>query len=196
MYASGVILGHDYPQQFMTTFDLDNVEQWGPSLRAHLAPVVDAAAGSKIAGKKLTYFEDAAEILFAEVCSKDVFRKFAQEWFIEQNIAGYHGSRLDEQDVEDIRSTGLRILSASDRKAHLEKKLKTRPDVHGKIDEVLNLLGNGEAAGRREGQVHTTLSRAGLVHHFNVSFRQGCVSQGGMRQGVKGSRCASLHRRV
>lgn len=105
----------------MITFDLDNVCQWGPSLSERLSSVVKADTGNIIHCKKRKYFEDAAEILFNEACSKGDFRKIVQDWFVQQTIAAYHGSRLDNNDVEHIRKTGLKILSANDRKPYFEK---------------------------------------------------------------------------
>ena len=46
-------------------------------------------------------------------------------------------------------------------------------EVADRLDEVLWAVGPGEKAGRREGQVHLTLSRSGLVCEFNKYLTHG-----------------------
>jgi len=97
-------------------------------------------------------------------------------WLYGQSVAAYHGSRLDDEDVQMIRKAGLRCLSAAERRAPLLKKLASHPrwpEVAENLDHVLELMGRGNFAGHREGQVHATISRAGLLNCFNHYLTHG-----------------------
>jgi hypothetical protein len=124
----------------MITFDLDSVSQWGPSLSNQLSSIVMADAASVIRNARRKYFEDAGGVLFSKVCAKGDFRHATREWFLKQNVAAYHGSRLDGEDITNIKQEGLRILSASDRKPNLLKKLRDHRESHARLDEVLVVL--------------------------------------------------------
>jgi hypothetical protein len=159
------------------TFDFDDLEVWGPDLRAHLRGVISADAGAIISAQSPRYLEDARDILMSEVGS-DQARLVAavQKWISSQTVAAYHGSRLREADIEDIRSRGLITLSADDRKRHLEDKLSSHrgwAEASQRLDGVMEDLGRKQKGGKREGQVHATLSRAGLLHGFNHYLTHG-----------------------
>lgn len=47
-----------------------------------------------------------------------------------------------------------------------QEALESSAVVEDKLDTVLQQLGAGGCAGRREGQVHATISRVGLMNGF------------------------------
>jgi hypothetical protein len=70
----------------------------------------------------------------------------------------------------------LRPLVASERQSRLTRALAAHrdwPQVRGDLDRVLTTYGEGNHAGRRQGQVHLTLSRAGLENGFNHYLTHG-----------------------
>jgi hypothetical protein len=160
----------------MITFDFDNINEWGPSLSKHLSPIIGTNPEAIIKADKPGYFGDATESLFSKICTRDIFERKTKEWLYMQSVAAYHGSRFDEEDIKSVRQRGLQILSADDRKKYLEKKLSGHPQwpqAKNRIDQVLQDLGENESSGRREKQVHATISRSGLVDSFNYYLRWG-----------------------
>jgi hypothetical protein len=157
-------------------FDFDSVGIWGTSLAQHLSAVVTRDAGSLIRLRNPQYMEDAVDVLFAELCDRRDFVRAVSEWLKAQTVAAYHGSRLEDPDVEDIRQQGLLTLTAANRKPYLTKKLGSHrrwEEIHSRIDGVLECLGPSNRAGTREGSVHATISRGALLNGFNHYLTHG-----------------------
>jgi hypothetical protein len=94
------------------------------------------------------------------------------EWLRSSTIAGYHGTRLTDDEVRSVREKGLLPLDASARKARLVRALSQHSNWNAavqRLDAVLKEHGPDNRAGHREGQAHLTLSRAGLVNSFNLT---------------------------
>ena len=75
-----------------------------------------------------------------------------------------------------MRKLGLIPLSAGARRARIDRALSGHPDwaaAQSQIDKVLADLGQHNRDGHREGQVHLTLSRAGLENGFNHYLTHG-----------------------
>jgi hypothetical protein len=154
----------------MITFDFDNIRLWGPKLSLHISGMVPLALSrSAIRAGKPKYLEEAAKIFFSDVChEKARFTAEVAAWIKVQTVAAYHGSRLDDADIDAIRQEGLIVLSAERRREFLRKKLSACPVwCEDKLDAVLKELGAGMSRGNREGQVHATISRGGLTSRFN-----------------------------
>lgn len=155
--------------------DFDRVRDWGPRLRTALSGCVSDATISKVARTKLEFVEDARDLLF-ELAGRDAVIDATLTWLSSSDIVAYHGSRLTDDDIRNIRTNGLVPLAASARRPRLERALSSHPDwrtVQTRLDQVLNDLGQNNLAGRREGQVHLTLSRAGLTNNFNHYLTHG-----------------------
>jgi hypothetical protein len=89
---------------------------------------------------------------------------------------GYHGSRLTQDEVASIREIGLIPLVAAARRSRLARAFSTHPrwtNVADQLDAAIHAHGAGERAGRREAQVHLTLSRSGLTGSFNHYLTHG-----------------------
>jgi hypothetical protein len=153
----------------MTTLDFDDVQNWGPRLSSYLSALVPlTSAADTIREGKPEFLEDASEVFFREVYpDKAAFNSAVSGWIKDQAVAAYHGSRLDAQDIAAITENGLRTLCAEQRRECLRKKLSFHPKwSEGMLDNALERLGRGRFAGNREGQVHATISRGGLMNGF------------------------------
>jgi hypothetical protein len=153
----------------MSTFDFDDVQHWGPRLASYLSAIFPlTSAGDAIRDENPEFVEDASEIFFRVVCAdKAAFNAAVWGWIKEQTVAAYHGSRLEPPDIAAIIENGLRTLSAENRREVLRKKLSLHPQwSEALLDVSLEKLGSGRFAGNREGQVHATISRGGLMKSF------------------------------
>jgi len=155
--------------------DYDDIDVWGSCLSEALVDVVTPFARASVASSNPTYIEDARDHLFS-VADREQIIAATLEWLKANTIAAYHGTRLTDMDVASIGRVGLVPLVATARKARLSRALgrhRDWPKVEPRLDTALREYGSGNKGGRREGQVHLTLSRAGLVHGFNHYLLQG-----------------------
>lgn len=153
----------------MITLEFDDVQQWGPRLTDYLSPLVPlTSAAAAIRKEKPEFVEDASEIFFRVVCpDKAAFNCAVSGWIKEQVVAAYHGSRLEAPDIAAITENGLRTLRAEHRRECLRRKLSLHPQwSEVMLDNALEKLGPGRFAGNREGQIHATVSRGGLMKGF------------------------------
>ncbi|MFN0101424.1 MAG: hypothetical protein ACKV2U_04955 [Bryobacteraceae bacterium] len=161
----------------MSLFDFDKITDWGPSLSAHVRGLVPPTAGKIILQLRPKYIEDARDVLLSDVCSeKAALVAAVTEWIRSQTVTAYHGSRLEEPEIGDIRTRGLLALVPGARKEHLCRKLKQHrrwQEAAGNLESVIQKLGEHEREGKRHGQTHATLSRAGLVRGFNHYLTHG-----------------------
>lgn len=158
-------------------FDFDDINAWGPSLSYHLSGLVPSTAGLTILKGKPEYIEDAADILFSDICrDQSELVTAVSDWIRLQTVAAYHGSRLADTEFEDIKRRGLLALVPNDRKSHLARKLAQHPrwpEAADRLDSVIQEFSGRGRSGKRDGQTHATLSRAGLVHGFNHYLTHG-----------------------
>jgi hypothetical protein len=158
-------------------FYFDSIGTWGPVLSYHLRDLVPSNGGATILNCRPIYIEDAADILCSNVCSdKIALITSISHWIKSQTIAAYHGSRLIDAEIEDIRTRGLLALVPNSRKEYLARKLGHHsrwPEAVVQLDSVIAELGEGHTAGKRAGQTHATLSRAGLTRGFNHYLTHG-----------------------
>ncbi|WP_435403462.1 hypothetical protein [Halomonas sp. MA07-2] len=155
--------------------EFDAIDVWGDQLDDVLRPIVSIAALEKIRAQKFEYVEDARQMLF-ELSERDEIVEAILVWLLSGTLAAYHGSRLTDEDVAEIQRNGLRPLSSHRRRERLTRALSPHPrwaDAEARLDSVLEAHGKGERAGRREGQVHLTLSRSGLLNSFNHYLTHG-----------------------
>lgn len=155
--------------------DFDEIDDWAPQLDTALSQHVPHCVGEKLVMAAPPYAEDAIACLFGLTSqSKVVAATLA--WIRSSTIASYHGSRLTNVDMASIRATGLYPLKAEARRNRIERALSSHvdwPTVADRLDSTLRKYGQGCAAGRRQDQVHLTLSRASLTNRFNHYLRYG-----------------------
>jgi len=155
--------------------DFDQIEGWSPQLKKALSASVTDLTLSSIRRANPSYVEDARDLLFTLAGRDDVIEA-TLAWLRSSTIAGYHGTRLTDDEVRCVRKKGLLPLDASARKARLVRALSQHSSwktVAQRLDAVLKEHGPNNRAGRREGQAHLTLSRAGLVNSFNHYLTHG-----------------------
>ena len=155
--------------------DFDDNRTWGPRLTAALRGLLTDCVLEKLATASPQYIEDACELLFSYADRARIVDA-TLAWIRSTSVAGYHGGRLTQSEVDSIRTRGLLPLEANARRARLTRALSPHPrwgQVAHRLDAALRDYGPGEKAGRREGQVHLTLSRCGLLNGFNHYLTHG-----------------------
>ena len=155
--------------------DFDDNRSWGPTLTAALRGLLTDGVLDKMVTASPQFIEDACELLFSYADRAGIVDA-TLAWIRSTSIVGYHGGRLNQSEIESIRVRGLLPLDANARRARLTRALSRHPrwgQVAQRLDAALRDYGPGEKAGRREGQVHLTLSRCGLVNGFNHYLTHG-----------------------
>lgn len=159
----------------MQMIDYDDIDTWHPLLCQALIDVVPLSARASVAASSPRYLEDARQHLLS-VADRTRLIAAALDWLKANTLAAYHGTRLVRTEVESIRRDGLLPLVATARKSRIARALarhRNWTNVELRLDAALAAYGAGNRGGRREGQVHLTLSRAGLVNGFNHYLCQG-----------------------
>lgn len=156
-------------------FDFDDNFTWGPQLSAELSGILPSNIASIVSRRDPEFIEDAADIVL-EYADKQVISAAVTAWLKRHIVLGYHGTRLTPADVKSVQLTGLQPLIAADRSARISRALCAHPrweEVKHQLADALHLFGPKEYCGGREGQVHATISRAGLVDGFNHYLKEG-----------------------
>jgi hypothetical protein len=119
--------------------------------------------------------EDARDLLF-KLSNREAIVDAALAWIRSTTVLGYHGTRLTEGEIASVQTVGLLPLKAQARRDRLIRALSPHPrwsEVANGLDAAIEAHGPGNCSGWREGQVHLTLSRAGLVNSFNHYLTHG-----------------------
>jgi hypothetical protein len=159
----------------LSVIDFDQIKRWSPQLKEALSALMTDLTLSSIRRANPKYVEDARDVLF-ELAGRDDVIDTTLQWLRTSTIAGYHGTRLTDDEVRSVWQKGLLPLAASARRARLVRALSQHPNwntVAQRLDAVLKEHGPDNRAGHREGQAHLTLSRAGLVNGFNHYLTHG-----------------------
>ena len=155
--------------------EFDNIGIWAPSLENALQAYVSENVLHNVATSKPEYMEDALETFF-KLTDQDAIIQNTLCWIESNKIAGFHGTRLTNKEIASVLSNGLVPLQADDRREPLIRKLSKHPNwpaVEGRLDETIDAYGKEGSAGHRQGQVHLTLSEAGIVTKFNHYLTHG-----------------------
>lgn len=148
----------------------DDIDDWFPKLAEALAPHVSPSLLERVRASGDDPDEAPQRILLGGPEREQIIDA-TLGWIRQQDIAGYHGTRLTDAEVKDVLKNGLVPLQAAQRTARLTRALRVHPrwlEVSGTLSNVLEAhSGLNGAAGSRENQVHLTLSRAGLTDGFN-----------------------------
>ncbi len=159
----------------MSAFDFDRFDDWHPVLSAELADLLPQDIGDRVRRKNPEFIEDAGAFVLGKG-DRDAIRTRVTDWLKSDVVYGYHGTRLTEVERAAILAEGLKPLVAAERRARLERALSRHPnwpDVAHRLGEAIEHYGFKQRGGRREGQVHLTVSRAGLTLGFNYYIKQG-----------------------
>ena len=155
--------------------DFDDNRTWGPELTGVLGGLLTDGALDRLAAAAPQFVEDARDLLLS-CADRGQIVDATLSWIRSTSVAGYHGTRLNPCEAESIRARGLLPLKADARRTRLRRAISSHPEwgrVAHQLDAALRDYGPGERAGRREGQVHLTLSRCGLVNGFNHYLTHG-----------------------
>ena len=153
-------------------FDFDRIEVWGPELHSALRSMLPDDTPHRIKNSNPEYLEDARDRLF-ELVNRESLADLVSEWIRQQSVFAYHGTRVNADELASIRRDGLVPLVAASRDTRLRRSLSAHPrwkDVEPHLEQTIQRFGAGERAGRREGLVYLTVSRAGLVRGFKSLF--------------------------
>jgi len=153
----------------------DNIDSWAQSLASVLLPLAPTDIQPKLQIADPEFVEDARD-LFLDFVGRDLVIDAMLKWVSATQVAGYHGTRLTAADVASIRTNGLVPLKAASRQERLKRALSKHSkwnEVADSLDATIYLIGPGSKAGRREDQVHLTLSRIGLTKGFNHYLTHG-----------------------
>lgn len=159
----------------LAIFDFDDNAEWGPRLWELLRPYLPGDMAQIVRAAESEFIEDAADVVLAHA-DKRVLSKVMTNWLRSHRIRGYHGTRVNAIELASIRRDGLLPLRVHQRTKRLERALSKHPqwgEVKHTLPAALELFSPGMRSGRREGQVHLTVSRAGLVNGFNHYLREG-----------------------
>lgn len=149
--------------------DFDNFETWGPQLTDAFGGLASKSVLNRLVTAKPEFVEDALNLFFT-LTDRDKVIDATLAYIQSTTVAGYHGSRLTDSDVNSIQTQGLLPLDANARRQRLYRALSSHPRWNGvanNLDPLLLQYGKEGKGGCREGQVHLTLSRSGLVNGFN-----------------------------
>ena len=147
----------------------DNFESWNESFRDVVVRLLGKEALGKLASSKFEYIEDAGD--FVVDCSDiESVSTEIEDWLRSHKFGVFHGTRLLSEEIFSVQQEGLRPLVATDREERLRKILSRHPkwlSVESRLPEVLEDVGPREKQGRRQDQVHFSLSRSALLNCFD-----------------------------
>lgn len=155
--------------------DYDDIDGWEQGLTDELTQLLPISFAEDIARLNPQYVEDARSYLLKAANRNEVIER-TLSWLERNDIKAYHGTRLDQQDLDDVRKNGLIPLVAEDREPRLRRALSKHPrwsDAVARLTESIVAHGLGEKAGNRLGQLHLTISRSGLENGFNHYITHG-----------------------
>ncbi len=177
--------------------DFDDNRNWTSPLTVALAHLVSETVVERLVAAAPEFIEDAFDLLLACTNRERVIHA-AVEWVRSAAVAGYHGTRLIDSEVDSIRDRGLVPLDSNARRARLVRALSIHPQwnhVARRLDSTLREHEVGAKAGCREGQVHLTVSRAGPVNGFNHYLTHGSEFDQRVAQDLLGSEGKEILRR-
>jgi len=160
---------------FDQSIEFDNIDEWAPELSATLKHHISDHLVLALTKTTPKYFEDARDLLF-EHADKEKIIDDMLVWFRSKQVIGYHGTRLTDEEVKAVQDSGLLPLKASNRTERLSRILSVHPrwrEVESTLPNIIELYGHNEYGGRRQDQVHLTLSAAGLTKGFNHYLTHG-----------------------
>lgn len=154
-------------------FDFDSPDDWFQSLHTILSDLVPTAAFEALSQLQDDETRTALDILI-DHCDRHAIVARVENWLTAHTVVGAHGSRMTEDEVASVLSIGLLALR-NDRRESLRARLAHHPYWPSRaqaFDQVYDRIANG-GAGNRMGQVHLTISAAGMMANFNHYLVEG-----------------------
>jgi hypothetical protein len=174
----------------LNIIDYDKINIWVPWLNEIIFEIAPINLKERIKQAEPKYIEDAAEIVF-EAIGQENLANLMNTRLNEYKIRVYHGTRLSELELTNIRIEGLKPLQLKDRKITLERifsRHKNWQKVKSRLDDVLEAHGPGKKAGQREDNcIHVCFSRAGLIYGCNHYLTHGAEVDGHVANSLFGN---------
>ncbi len=156
----------------MAAFEFDRHEVWEPFFHDWMLEVAPADV-MQAAAQPQEYQNDARDI-FIDAIGKAELTDFLAAKLADHSVKVFHGTRVSDLVLSQIRLEGLKPLDLASRKATLISELGAHPNwaaQRDRLDAILHKYGPGwerSGAGKREdGGVHVCLSRNGLLKSSN-----------------------------
>lgn len=147
----------------------DQFDSWSDSFSTMVSDFISPQVSEHLRNTPFEFIEDAGQMALSDT-SVEVAALAIKVWLENNIFLCFHGTRLLDYEAESILKGGLKRLNATSRKERLEQifnGVEQWPQKSHELDGILTKLGSGEKMGRREGQVHLSLSRSGLENSFN-----------------------------
>lgn len=144
----------------LDTFDFDNISEWGPRCSLALRDIASPALYSLIRTVRFDSFEEPFELI-ADQTDEFALIDAARGWIGSQNVAGYHGTRLNPAEIASVEANGLKTMVLEERMQRLAAILSQHPnwrEVEGDFEPTARNL-----ARPRIHQAHLTISRGMLM---------------------------------
>jgi hypothetical protein len=157
-------------------FDFDRIEDWGPDLLAEVQhlELVPNDVRERMAAANPKLIEDARDCLF-NLGLRELIGDRVSKWVEQRDVFAYHGTRITPDEQASILREGLMPLIPASRATRLRRALSPHPkwnEAEGRLHEAIEDFCSSKY-GNRIGQVHLTVSRAGLIHAFHYYWSQG-----------------------
>lgn len=153
----------------------DKFETWQMSFGELIVRLLGEKAVNDLASSSFEYIEDAGDFVVNHSDIETVSTEI-QNWFRAHEFCVFHGTRLLPEEILSVQQKGLLPLVATDREQRLREVLAGHPQwysVENRLLEVIEDVGPKEKQGGREGQVHFSLSKSGLVNDFDHYLTHG-----------------------
>lgn len=174
--------------------EFDEGAVWLPSFRAHLGDFLPPGIDQKLIEAEPEGPWSARDALGKAVDLHELYQ-LTRSWIEARPVIAYHGSRLNADQVASVAREGLRPLVTEDRIAALTAWLGTHPrwpEFESRLPEAIAFVRRN--SGTREGQVHLTLSRAGLLLRFNHYLVEGSEFDHHVANYLLGDEARDYHR--
>lgn len=160
--------------------DYDDPLTWEDSLTQELSILVNKDIYQAVAQANLEYIEDYRNMLFEDV-DRIAIARVMLGWMKKNTLVAYHGTRVTSEEKNHILQNGLLPLQVSNRSRRITRALSKHSrwsEVSIELGLALEKFGPNAHAGKRENQVHLTLSKAGLENGFNHYLTNGAEVDG------------------
>ncbi len=161
--------------------EYDRVDEWESWFDEIISQIGPSNMIEILSQSEPEYIEDAADVLFQYIDKRDLsdhLNTALKDYYVRV----FHGTRLSDFELKEIKRRGLQPLDLMARKSTLVNIFKEHPEwrsVESNLNGILQALGPGKQAGLREdGGIHVCFSRNGLLEGCNHYLTHGAEVDG------------------
>lgn len=173
--------------------DFDEIGSWEPIFDQFLLEIAPHNLFSALAKLRPKFVEEAAGLVVDRVGRTPLIEHLNSR-LTEHRVRVFHATRVSQAGHDSIRAKGLLPLRLAERRPELERILSGHArweEVKGRLDYVLEEIGPGERAGRREDdRIHVCFSKAGLMRGCSHYLTHGAEVDGHIANLLFGDRSA------